>query len=454
MSSFSELSLHERLLKGLEALKFDQPTDVQEKAIPTALSQQDLMVSAETGSGKTAAFILPMLHAFLQEDRPRSATRGLVLVPTRELAQQVLKQTQQLAKFTHIKACALTGGDSYKQQSALLRKNPEIVIATPGRIVEHIIKNSCELGDLEMLVLDEADRMLDMGLSEDVMRAAKACNTDRQTLLFSATLDNKHVKNIAGEILNDPQRIVLSTAKDQHENITQQMILTDDDKLRQKQLCWLLEKETYNKALVFTNTRVLTDSLCGYLRYKGFRAATLHGEMTQDQRNAVMNNYRQGKVDILVATDVAARGLDIKGVDLVINYQMARCGDDYVHRIGRTGRAGEQGLAVSFIDATEWNLTASIQRYLKVQFESRVISSLRAKYTGPEKVKKSGKAYGSKKKKSKTDPKKPKQRLRDKKNIGKPKRTDAVKSSQKSDSSSNSVSKDNEIGFAPLRKKK
>ncbi|MFL0798301.1 MAG: DEAD/DEAH box helicase [Cellvibrionaceae bacterium] len=448
--NFSDLCLAPRLIKGLDALGFSSATEVQAESIPVALSEKDLMVSAETGSGKTAAFVLPMLQRFLEEDRPNSATRGLILVPTRELANQVFKQVQQLAKFTHIKAGLLTGGDSFKQQSAMLRKNPEIVIATPGRIAEHVAKKSCELQDLEVLVLDEADRMLDMGLSEDVLKTANACNPDRQTLLFSATLDNKHVKNISGEILREPQRIVLSTAKDQHENITQQMLLTDDEKLRQKQLSWLLENETYEKALVFSNTRTMTEKLNGYLNYRGFKAATLHGEMTQDQRNIVMNKFRQGHVDILVATDVAARGLDIKGVDLVINFEMARCGDDYVHRIGRTGRAGEKGLAVSLIDHTEWNLAASIQRYLKVTFERKVISPLKAKYTGPDKVKKSGKAYGSKKKK--TDKKaKPKNRLRDKKNIGKSKKSSERKTPENKKFGSDERK---EVGFAPLKKKK
>ncbi len=400
-SRFADLELHERLLKGLVEMGFETPTEVQRQTIPMATKGTDLLVSAETGSGKTAAFVLPILNRLLNVDAPRTGTRALVLVPTRELARQVLQQCEDLARFTFLKAGMIVGGEDYKKQIKMLRKNPEIIVATPGRLLEHLGGREIYLADLEVLVLDEADRMLDMGFSEDVMKIEEACKKERQTLLFSATLKQKGMRHVIKQVLTEEhETLLLTTAQDQHDNIRQQIILSDDSVHKCSQIIWLLKNETFEKAIIFTNTREMTNTLNTLLRKEQeLRVSSLHGEMIQPDRNRVMMLLREGKVNILVATDVAARGLDVPGVDLVINLDMARNGDDYIHRIGRTGRAGQNGTAISLINPNEWNLMSAIERYLKVQFERRVIKDLPGSYKGPKKVKASGKAAGSKKKK-------------------------------------------------------
>lgn len=419
---FSELALHERVQKALTELGFDKATPVQEKTLPLAMAGKDLMVSAETGSGKTAAFLLPMLNHMHSHPAPRSATRALILVPTRELALQVIQACEKLAQYTYIKAGLIMGGEDFRHQINTLRKNPEILIATPGRLIEHMENSNHDFSDLEYLVLDEADRMLDMGFGADVLTITNDCRKERQTLLFSATLTGNQLGKMAEEVLNDPTRITLKTARDKHENIHQQILLADDMAHKEKLLIWLLKNETYEKALIFTNTRSQANTFIGKIRVKGLRAGILHGDMDQRERKQVMRLLTDGAINILIATDVAARGLDIKGVQLVINLEMARNGDDYVHRIGRTGRGGEQGLAISLIGPDEWNRMSSIERYLKLRFEKRTIKELIGSYKGPKKLKSSGKAAGKKK----SDKKKPakkganeKQRHRVKKNVGK-----------------------------------
>ena len=396
MILFTQFDLKSPLLKAIDALSFTKATPVQEKALPVALSGKDLMVCAQTGSGKSAAFLLPILQRILTQSAPNSKTRALILVPTRELARQLLKQCEALAKFTRIQAGAITGGAEYKYQTAVFRKNPEIIIATPGRLIEHLQKSADLMSDVEMLVLDEADRMLDMGFADEVISIAEQCNPDHQTMLFSATLKKQGIKHVMDSVLTDAENIVVDSFRGEHSNITQQKILADNDKHKQRLLTWVLSKETFRQAIIFTNTKVKAESLFHFLEYHSINAAVLHGDMTQDERNFVMQRMQQGTVDVLVATDVAARGLDVKKIDLVVNFDIPRSGDDYVHRIGRTGRAESDGLAISMVDTTEWNLTASIERYLQVEMELRKIKSLEGHYKGPKKVKSNGKSAGKK----------------------------------------------------------
>ena len=443
---FSDLALHERLQKALSELGFDKATPVQEETIPRALESRDLLVNAETGSGKTAAFLLPMLHHMQNNPAPKSSTRGLILVPTRELARQVLQECESLAKFTYLKVGLITGGDDFRHQVNTLRKNPEILIATPGRLLEQMENSNTDFSDLEFLILDEADRMLDFGFSADMVKIASECRQERQTMLFSATLKQKGMYELIQLVLNDPESITLSTARDKHENIHQQIMLADDVKHKEKLLEWLLKNESFEKALVFSNTRDNADRLCAFLRYHDLRVGVLHGEMDHKDRKKTMTMLQEGHINILVATDVAARGLDVKGIELVINFDMARSGDDYVHRIGRTGRAGEKGLAISLISSSEWNLMSSIERYLKTRFEKRSIKELKGTWKGPKKLKASGKAAGTKKKKAKTKGKEEvgKQRHRDKKNVGK------RRAPKKHEASEKAV----DAGFEPLKRKK
>ncbi|SDH93649.1 Superfamily II DNA and RNA helicase [Pseudomonas panipatensis] len=400
---FAQFALHERLLKALETLSFTEPTAVQAAAIPKALEGRDLRVTAQTGSGKTAAFVLPLLHRLLSEDKPKSGARALIMLPTRELALQTLKEVERFAQFTFIKACLITGGEDFKVQGARLRKNPEIIIGTPGRLNEQFNAGNLPLGDVEVLVLDEADRMLDMGFSEDVLKLAAQCPAQRQTLLFSATAGSG-LREMVEQVLREPETLMLNRVSELNEDIRQQVILADDNAHKEAILQWLLENETYEKAIVFTNTRIQADRLTGRLIAAGHKVFVLHGEKDQKDRKLAIERLKQGAVKILVATDVAARGLDVDGLDLVVNFDMPRKGDEYVHRIGRTGRAGASGLAVSLVGHGDWNLMSSIERYLKLRFETRTIKELKGSYKGPKKLKASGKAAGVKKKKA--DPKK------------------------------------------------
>ena len=379
------------------------------------------MVSAKTGSGKTAAFLLPMLDQMLRIDLPRSGTRGLILLPTRELALQTVKTFEKVAKFTHLKCGIVIGGEAFKHQIASLRRNPEVIIATPGRLVEHLDKGSIDFDDLEFLVLDEADRMLDMGFTEDMNKIAAACRKQRQNLLFSATLKHRNFGRIQ-DILIKPVSIEVDSFKEGHSQITQQMILVDDDDHKQKLIIALVEEEKAEKVFVFCKTRAQCTAVGQHLAETEMKVGYLHGEIPQSDRKQVLNRFRDNKLQVLVATDVAARGLDVPDVDLVINYTVAHSGDDHVHRVGRTGRAGSQGKAVTLVNHVDWNKNSSIERYLKIRFEMRSIKGLKADYTGPGKLKKSGKAVGTKKKKRKLPvPKKPvpKKRARNTKNIGK-----------------------------------
>ncbi len=443
---FSELALDERVQKALTELGFEQATPAQTQTLPLAISGKDLMVSAETGSGKTAAFLLPMLNHMHTHKADNTSTRGLILVPTRELGLQVLKECEALARYTWVKAGLIVGGEDYRHQVNTLRKNPEILIATPGRLIEHMNNGNHDFSDLEYLVLDEADRMLDMGFGPDVLSIVEDCRPERQTLLFSATLKPRALQEMIGQVLRDPQRLILNSVREQHANIRQQILLADDTAHKERLLIWLLKNESYEKALVFTNTKARAEEFVGKIRVKGLRVGMLHGDMDQRERKHVMNLLKEGKINILIATDVAARGLDIKGIELVINLEMARNGDDYVHRIGRTGRAGEQGLAISLIGPDEWNRMSGIERYLRLRFEKRTIKELKGSYQGPKKLKSSGKAAGKKKAVSKTGPGKKntteKQRHRVSKNVGK-RRT-----------STGDTPATTDAGFAPPKRRK
>ncbi|MGY8871696.1 MAG: DEAD/DEAH box helicase [Pseudomonadales bacterium] len=435
---FTDFSLDTRLLKALDALSFKKPTDVQNATMPAAIAGKDVLVTAETGSGKTAAFALPVLHALLDSPAPQSGARVLILTPTRELAQQLAKHISALAQFTFIKTDTVCGGETFKPQAARLRKNPEILVATPGRLIDHLDKRTISLDDIEYLILDEADRMLDMGFQEDVERICNTCPESRQTMLFSATLAHAGMRSVITASMKEPVSIKLNSHREVHSNIRQQIILANDVALKDKQLVWLLKNDTFEKAIVFTNTKVNATRLNGYLRYNDIRAGVIHGDLTQEQRTHAMGLLASGKINVLVATDVVARGIDVKGIDLVVNVEMSRSGDDHTHRVGRTGRAGEQGVAISLISPTEWNLMSSIERYLKTQFERRVIKGLEGSYAGPKKLKASGKAAGTKKKKL------------DKKATNGKTKTVKKKSSARPSEPKNRVVVD---GFAPLKRK-
>ena len=440
---FGELQLDRRLQLGLDDLGLPDATEVQRQVVPAALSNKDLRVSAETGSGKTLAYLIPLAQKILSAPANRQAgTLALILVPTRELARQVHKHCRQLLAKTPVEVQAITGGADFKYQKALFRKNPEIIVATPGRLLEHCEKGSADLSSLQTLVLDEADRMLDMGFREDVLKIANYCSASKQVLMLSATLKHKGLGAIAETLLDSPQNISIGQVRQPHSSIFHQLILADSQEHKDKLLVALMQQGGFQRALVFGNKRTTAVRLANLLKYHKLRCGCLQGEMSTEERKHVMHQFNDGKVDIVCASDVAARGLDVKDIDLVINYDMPHSGDDYLHRTGRTGRAGAQGLAVSLVSASEWNLMVSIERYLKVSFERRSLPGLKARYSGPKKLKSSGKAAGSKKKRSSSTTAKSKSRQRNQKNRGKPAAKTAPKSTPVND------------GFAPLMKKK
>ena len=313
-------------------------------------------------------------------------------------------------------------------------------------MVDHLKRKTADLSDLEFLVLDEADRMLDMGFAEDLSYIVESSSAERQTFMLSATLHHEGIGKVARSMLKNPEHVTTQAIQQQHEFIKQQYILADDNAHKDRLVTWLLANETYDKAIIFLNKRSEVERLHAFLMQHRDGVALLHGELTQDERNMVMEAIRAGRRRVLVATDVAARGLDVDGLDLVINYDLARKGDEYIHRIGRTGRAGKEGLAISLIASHEWNLKSSIERYLQQQMESRIIKELRANYKGPKKLKASGKAASSKKK--------PKKNAKDfKKGAVKGKAVNKAKASKVKRAPKPTNLMDSE-GFAPIRRKK
>jgi superfamily II DNA/RNA helicase len=429
-SGFEQLELAEPLLRGLAKAGFDLPTPVQQQVIPIALAGADLLVSAATGSGKTVAFLLPMMQRLLEQPAPYAATRALILSPTRELARQIHAHFMQVGSYTRLTAEVITGGENRGHQVAALRRNPDILIATPGRLIEHLDTGEAELGDLACLVLDEADRMLDMGFADAVLSILGRCSPQRQSMLFSATLEQRGLAAVAEQLLRDPRTISVDAVREPHPDITHQVLLSDDAEHKRKQLLWLLDNEPADKTLVFVNTRERADQLGDWLSGQGERCAVLHGELDQRERKRVMGLFRQGTVGVLVATDVAARGLDVPGIERVINLDCPRSGEDYLHRTGRTGRAGQQGIAITLVSGPEWNRMEGIQRYLRLEVERRSIKGLEARFSAPPKrgpkrgpkrtaAAKSKAAKAAKSKQTSPTQPKPKQRLRDRKNIGK-----------------------------------
>lgn len=401
----SFLNLDELLEKAVEEAGYKQPTPVQEACFDAAIDGRDLFVSSETGSGKTAAYLLPVLERLLMRDS--SECQALILVPTRELARQVLTQAKLLGRFTDLKFGLIGGGTDIKAQDEMLQYLPQLLIATPGRVTQLLRKDLLDLGTIEMLVLDEADRLLDMGFAEDVMLIAQDCYARKQTSMFSATLANKGLRGLADALLSDPETIELSLVSDEHTAIKHQIVFADDNSHKLNLTSWLIDHETFEQCVIFCNSKTQADEVFKQLQAREISAGILHGDRDQKQRNAIMTKMRRKLIKVLVATDLAARGLDIQDLDLVINFEMPRRGEVYVHRVGRTGRAGKQGLAVTLISAPEYNLMAGIERYLKQIFERRKIKELEGHYKGPKKLKASGKAAGKKKKK-KTDTKKKK----------------------------------------------
>ncbi len=377
--SFESLNLHPTIIRALEESGYTAPTPIQAQAIPVVTEGHDLMASAQTGTGKTAAFMLPALNLLATPHELKSrGPRILVLVPTRELATQVNEAARKYGKFIRARTVSIVGGMPYPLQNKLLSQPLDILVATPGRLLDHMERGRIDLSRLQMLVLDEADRMLDMGFLPDVERICEQLTSERQTLLFSATLDGD-IARIANKILKNPKTIQVAAQREKHANIEQRLHFVDDMTHKNKLLEHLLIAPEVNQAIIFTSTKRHADVLAEDLYAAGHKTAALHGDMTQGARNRTLTKLRHGDVKVLVATDVAARGIDVHGITHVINYDLPKFAEDYVHRIGRTGRANNTGIAISFASNMDRHILRKIEQFTGNRMEPAVIEGFEPK---------------------------------------------------------------------------
>ncbi|WP_027478107.1 DEAD/DEAH box helicase [Curvibacter gracilis] len=372
-TSFSHLSLAEPLARAVAEMGYESMTPIQAQAIPVVLTGKDVMGAAQTGTGKTAAFSLPLLQRLLKHENSstspaRHPVRALVLLPTRELADQVAQQVKLYAKYTQLRSAVVFGGMDMKPQTAELKRGVEVLVATPGRLLDHIEAKNAVLNQVEYVVLDEADRMLDIGFLPDLQRILSYLPKQRTTLLFSATF-SPEIKRLAGSYLQDPVTIEVARSNATASTVEQHFYgVNDDDKRRA--LHQVLRRQGIKQAFVFVNSKLGCARLARSLDRDGLKTAALHGDKSQDERLKALDAFKKGEVDLLVCTDVAARGLDIKDVPAVFNMDIPFNAEDYVHRIGRTGRAGASGLAVSFVGGNnDARLVADIEKLIKKKIE-------------------------------------------------------------------------------------
>lgn len=423
---FSALELDQPLLDALSDKGYQRPTAIQAAAIPAAMDGRDVLGSAPTGTGKTAAFLLPALQHLLDYPRKKSGPpRILILTPTRELAMQVAEQARELAAHTHLDIATITGGVAYMNHAEVFSENQDIVVATTGRLLQYIKEENFDCHAVETLILDEADRMLDMGFAQDIERIAAETRWRKQTLLFSATLEGEAIRDFAERLLEDPVEIEADPSRRERKKIHQWYYRADDVEHKTALLCHLLKQQDVHKAIVFVRKRERLHELVRWIRDAGINCFYLEGEMVQAKRNEAIKRLQDGTVNILIATDVAARGLDILDISHVFNFDLPRTADTYLHRIGRTGRAGKKGIAISLVESHDHLLLGKIERYLQEPLKVRVIDELRPKTKAPgptsgRKPSKKAKEKSAAKRKEKNKEKvKVKVRHRDSKNVGK-----------------------------------
>lgn len=374
--NFDNLGLAPELLKALAESGYTTPTPIQSQGIPVALAGGDLMAGAQTGTGKTAAFALPVLQKLLplannSTSPAKHPVRALILTPTRELAIQVEESVKAYAKHTQLRSLVVYGGVDIKTQTPHLKTGVEVLVATPGRLLDHIEQKTLQLGQVQILVLDEADRMLDMGFMPDLRRILALLPKQRQNLMFSATFSNE-IKKLADEFLTKPQLIEVARSNATNDNVTQkvyQVAQSDKEAL----LIQLLKQADAKQVIIFTKTKITASRLSRSLIKEGIAADAIHGDKSQLERIKALDAFKAGTVTALVATDVAARGLDISELPMVINYEIPSAPEDYVHRIGRTGRAGALGIAISFVSADEEKYLAEIEKLIKRQIPKETV---------------------------------------------------------------------------------
>uniref|UniRef100_A0A6V7KD67 RNA helicase n=1 Tax=Bracon brevicornis TaxID=1563983 RepID=A0A6V7KD67_9HYME len=426
-TQFFDLDLDENLLDALRDMGYERPTAIQLAAIPPAMDGRDVLGSAPTGTGKTAAYLLPVLQHLIDFPRKKPGPpRILIVTPTRELAMQVAEQAKALAAHTHLDVATITGGVAYMNHAEVFSENQDIVVATTGRLLQYIKEENFDCRAVETLILDEADRMLDMGFAQDIEHIAGETRWRAQTLLFSATLEGNAVKDFAERLLKEPVEIEAAPSRRERKKILQWFYRADDTEHKTALLAHLLKQPETTRAIVFVRKRERVHELAAWLREAGINSCYLEGEMVQAKRNQAITRLSEGLVNVLIATDVAARGLDINDISHVFNFDLPVTADIYLHRIGRTGRAGKKGCAISLVEAHDHLLLGKISRYLNEPLKARVIDALRPKTKAPsEKTngkpskKVVAKRAEEKKKKKEKEKIKVKVRHRDSKNVGK-----------------------------------
>ncbi len=372
--TFASLELAEPLLRAVTDAGYQHPTPIQAQAIPKVMQGGDLLAAAQTGTGKTAGFTLPILHRLLNEapkQRKPGRPRALILAPTRELAAQVEESVRLYSQHTRLRSLVMFGGVNINPQFNALRKPVDVLVATPGRLLDHVRQRTVDLSGVEILVLDEADRMLDMGFIRDIRKILSLMPVERQTLLFSATFSDE-IRELARGSLRSPDEIAVAPRNTTNELITQQVVLTEQSHKRDL-LSYIIRESGWNQVLVFCRTKHGANRLADKLSRDGLAAEALHGNKSQAARTRALAGFKNGKVVVLVATDIAARGLDIDQLPYVVNFELPNVPEDYVHRIGRTGRAGSEGVALSLVDRSEMRLLKQIERLTRNPVERIVI---------------------------------------------------------------------------------
>ena len=366
---FEELGLHASITNTLQSLKYVEPTEVQQQVIPHVLAGCDVLAGAQTGTGKTAAFVLPIIHKLLLKSEAHTHLSALILVPTRELALQVYKSVQAYSEGTAVKSAIAYGGVSIGAQVDEFKKGVDILVATPGRLIDHLFKGTLDASQINTLVFDEADRMLDMGFMDEIKMILKRLPKQQQTLLFSATLDDAIFK-LSKTLLNSPQVIEVHERNSVAAPVEQIVYNIDTDRKREF-ISYLIGSKNWLQVLVFTRTKQGADALAKEMKKDGLAAESIHGDKSQGARERALEDFKQGKARVLVATDVAARGLDIRQLKYVVNYELPYIAEDYIHRIGRTGRAGENGLAISLLGQEEAYLLEEIEVILDARLNQQ-----------------------------------------------------------------------------------
>lgn len=381
LNKFTSMNLDERIVRAITELGFEEPTQVQAQTIPFGLEGRDLIGQAQTGTGKTAAFGIPIIQRI---DVKETNISALVLAPTRELAIQVADEISKLARFKGVRSLPIYGGQDISRQIRALRQKPHIIIGTPGRLLDHINRRTIKLDDVKTVVLDEADEMLDMGFMEDIQKILSLVPEERHTMLFSATMP-PNIQRLAKQFLKNPEHISV-VSKQMTAPLISQSYIEVHERQKFDALTRLLDMESPELAIIFGRTKRRVDELSEGLAKRGYAADGLHGDLSQNQRDAVMRKFRDNSIDVLVATDVAARGIDVTGVSHVINFDLPQDPESYVHRIGRTGRAGKEGVAWTFVTAREIDHLRMIERMTKQRIAKKPLPSIAEAIEGKQRI--------------------------------------------------------------------